>query len=39
MSLDKSYRPLVRQTIASIRVDTKGYTYEVYKYGEETAEK
>ena len=34
VTLDKSYRPLVRQTISSIRVDTKGYRYEVVKYGE-----
>ena len=34
VTLDKSYRPLVRQTIASIRVDTKGYQYEFVKYGE-----
>ena len=35
VTLDKSYRPLLRQTIASIRVDTKGYEYEVVKYGDE----
>ena len=34
VTLDKSYRPLLRQTIKSIRVDTKGYVYEVVKYGE-----
>lgn len=41
VTLDKSYRPLVRQTIVSIRVDTKGYRYEVVKYGEiqESADK
>ncbi|MBQ3078888.1 MAG: peptidylprolyl isomerase [Clostridia bacterium] len=35
VSLDKNYRPLIKQTIASIRVDTKGYDYTVIKYGEE----
>ena len=34
VTLDKSYRPLVRQTIASIRVDTKGYQYEFVKFNE-----
>lgn len=33
--LDNSYRPLLRETILSIRVDTKGYIYEVVKHGEE----
>lgn len=37
-TLDKEYRPLLRQTIQSIRVDTKGYTYELIKYGEEPVE-
>ena len=37
-TLDKEYRPLLRQTIQSIRVDTKGYTYDVIKYGEEYIE-
>ena len=37
-TLDKEYRPLLRQTIASIRVDTKGYTYDLIKYGEEPAQ-
>lgn len=37
-TLDKEYRPLLRQTIQSIRVDTKGYTYDLIKYGEEYAE-
>lgn len=32
--LDNSYRPLLKQEIASIRVDTKGYIYNVIKYGE-----
>ena len=33
VSLDKSYRPLLKQTIVSIRVpDTGGYTYNVIKY-------
>ena len=32
VTLDNSYRPLLKQTILSIRVDTKGYTYEVVKY-------
>ena len=32
--LDVSYRPLLRETILSIRVDTKGYIYEVVKYAE-----
>lgn len=35
VTLDKSYRPIVRLTISSIRVDTKGYTYVVVKYGAE----
>ena len=34
-SLDKEYRPLLRQTIESIRVDTKGYDYDLIKYGQE----
>lgn len=34
--LDNSYRPLLRETILSIRVDTKGYQYEVVKFGSET---
>lgn len=34
-SLDKEYRPLLRQTIQSIRVDTKGYQYDLIKYGQE----
>lgn len=34
-SLDKEYRPLLRQTIESIRVDTKGYEYDLIKYGQE----
>lgn len=33
--LDKNYCPMIRQGIASIRVDTKGYVYEVIKSGEE----
>lgn len=33
--LDNSYRPLLRETILTIRVDTKGYVYEVVKYGAE----
>ena len=37
-TLDKEYRPLLRQTIQSIRVDTKGYTYELIKFGEELPE-
>ncbi|MBR3928678.1 MAG: peptidylprolyl isomerase [Clostridia bacterium] len=36
-TLDKEYRPLLRQTIESIRVDTKGYTYDLIKFGEEPA--
>lgn len=32
--LDNSYRPLLKQKIKSIRVDTKGYIYIVVKYGE-----
>ncbi len=32
---DNEYRPILRQTITSIRVDTKGYVYNVLKYGEE----
>lgn len=32
-TVDKDYRPLVKQVIRSIRVDTKGYVYEVVKYG------
>ena len=36
--LDNSYRPLLRETILTIRVDTKGYVYEVVKYGAETPE-
>ena len=32
---DKEYRPILRQTITSIRVDTKGYIYTVIKYGED----
>lgn len=36
--LDKSYRPLLRQAIASVRVDTKGYVYEVIKHEDETEE-
>ncbi len=35
VSLDKNYRPLLKQTIASIRVDTKGYDYITIRYGEE----
>ena len=35
-TLDKSYRPMDKQIIKSIRVDTKGYVYEVIKSGEET---
>lgn len=34
-TLDKEYRPLLRQTIQSVRVDTKGYTYDLIKFGEE----
>lgn len=34
VSLDKNYRPLLKQTIKSIRVDTKGYDYILIKYGE-----
>jgi cyclophilin family peptidyl-prolyl cis-trans isomerase len=33
--VDRSYRPVLRQTITSIRVDTKGYIYEVIKHGEQ----
>ena len=29
---DRSNRPVVRQTIVSVRVDTKGYVYEVTPY-------
>lgn len=32
---DNEYRPILRQTITNIRVDTKGYVYTVIKYGEE----
>ena len=32
---DNEYRPILRQTIVSVRVDTKGYIYSVIKYGEE----
>jgi len=34
-SLDKEYRPLLVQIIQSIRVDTKGYDYDLIKYGQE----
>lgn len=37
-TLDKSYRPMDRQVIESIRVDTKGYVYEVVKSGETVPE-
>lgn len=33
VTTDNSYRPVVRNTIASIRVDTKGYVYTVVKSG------
>ena len=29
---DRSNRPVVRQTIVSVRVDTKGYVYQVTPY-------
>lgn len=32
---DRSCRPIVRQTIISVRVDTKGYVYEVTPYAPE----
>jgi len=35
--LDNNYRPLLKQQIQSIRVDTKGYVYTVIKYGEQKA--
>ena len=35
---DNEYRPILRQTITSVRVDTKGYVYTVIKYGEEEQE-
>ena len=31
--VDRSNRPVLRQTITSIRVDTKGYVYEVIRHG------
>ncbi|MBQ1256186.1 MAG: peptidylprolyl isomerase [Clostridia bacterium] len=34
-TLDKEYRPLLRQSIQSVRVDTKGYTYDLIKFGDE----
>ena len=34
-SLDKEYRPLLVQIIETIRVDTKGYEYDLIKYGQE----
>ena len=34
--LDRSNRPVLKQTILSVRVDTKGYIYEVIKHGEAT---
>ncbi len=37
-TVDKDYRPLVKQVIRSIRVDTKGYVYEVVKYGSDASE-